>query len=76
MCIIIKFVVKKCNEIALLVPLDFLNMTGGNHIKKYSKTIEDEYLTLKNTFNIEPPLNFKHLTLINLTNKNLNCKSK
>ena len=57
---------KDFEEIALLVPLDFLNMTGGNHIKKYSKTIEDEYLTLKNTFNIEPPLNFKHLTLLKL----------
>jgi hypothetical protein len=53
------------NEIALLVPLDLLNITSdGNIIYKYSTSKESETLTLKNTFSIEPPLNFKHLTLL------------
>ena len=53
-------------EIALLVPLDLLETENGNNIiKKYSNNDESNFhLTLKNTYSIEPPLNFKHLTLL------------
>ena len=54
-------------EIALLVPLDNLIKDGSSYIIK-SKSLAQENdinLTLKNTYNIEPPLNFKHLTLLN-----------